>query len=362
MFIKNLKLQNFRNYSDISVDFDPKNNVIHGLNAQGKTNLIESIYFLSTFKSFRTSKNRELIKLGHDNMSICCDYLLGNRDYNIKIYYFNSKYKIFINGVEYKSRNKIHSLIKTVVFCPDDLLLVKNSAEYRRKFLDDTICQFRPKYRQLITEYYKVLREKNFILRHPEKNLYYLLDDYNFKIAKLGGEISFIRKNFIELLNTQAKEIYSDICGGVEILSTSYCSKAISYDENSANKFAENIASLLNIYREKEISAKNSLIGIHKDDILFKIDNKNAREFASQGQVRSIILALKLGVREMFFLDTKEHAILILDDVLSELDTTRQDFVLNKISDGQVIITTPYDDKINILGRKIEIFDGNLKG
>ena len=362
MKIKSIKLNNFRNYSDIFVEFDENNNIIHGFNAQGKTNLIEAIYFVSTLKSFRTSKNREIIKFGQKSFNIECVFNIKNKDYTAKINFNDqNKYKITINDVEYKSKNQVRGKLKTVIFCPDDLYLIKDSAESRRSFLNETLIQFRPKYSKLLDDYNKYLKQKNHVLKNLQERptMVVLIDDYNIKIAEIGAEIAFIRANFLKLLSIETKNIYSEISGNVENLDVNYITKlsdpSLSIDQNK-----EEYLKLLEIYKVSEKSAKNALIGIHKDDLLFQIDSKNAREYASQGQIRSIVLSLKLGVREMFFKDTGSHAILILDDVLSELDKNRQDFVINKINDGQVMITTPYFDKINLLGKLISVENGQI--
>lgn len=361
MEIKRLKLNNFRNYSDLDVDFDDFNNIIYGLNAQGKTNLIESIYFLSTFKSFRTSKNKEIINFNADFMSLECDFRQKNKEYTLKVSYNReNKYEILLNGVKYKSKNQVLGFIKTVVFCPDDLFLIKSSPDLRRDFLNSTLIQFRPKYQKLLSDYNKYIKNKSFILKNYDEkpSLLDVLDDYNLHIARLCAEISYMRANFLNFLSEHSSEIYDEISGGLEKLSLSYISKLpnTSVEENFTT-----CLELLNIYKEKEKASKNCLIGVHKDDILFKINENPAREYASQGQIRSIVLSLKLGVRELFYKDTSTNAILILDDVLSELDETRQDFVLRKIKDGQVLITTPYFDKLNLSGKLICIENGLIK-
>ena len=363
MKIKNLKLHNFRNYTDLSIDFDDNTNIIHGLNAQGKTNLIESIYFVSTFKSFRTNKNREIIKFGETNSQVECIFALKGKDYKVIIDFNNlNKYKITINGVIYKSRIQVRGKLKTVVFCPDDLYLVKNSAETRRQFLNDTLIQFRPKYQKLLINYTKFLKEKQHILKNLQEKplMEVLIDDYNLKLAEIGAEIAFIRANFLKLLLDETKSIYEDISGNIEKFSMAYITQlsnpSVSIEQNKIE-----FMTLFENYKKLEKSSKNTLIGIHKEDILFDINGNSAREYASQGQIRSIVLSLKLGVRELFFKDMGCHAILILDDVLSELDIHRQDYVINKIKDGQVIITTPCFDKINLKGKLINIDNGQIK-
>lgn len=363
MKIKSLKLENFRNYDNLYAEFDVNNNIIHGLNAQGKTNLIEAIYFISTLKSFRTSKNRELIQFNKNNFNINCVFDLKNKEYTIKIAFFDTnKYKITINGVEYKSKSQILGIIKTVVFAPDDLYIVKESSIVRRNFLNENIIQFRPKYDKLIKTYNKYLKEKNYILKNLDKkpNLEDLIIDYNEQIAKLSAEISFMRANFLNLLEKEVKIIYSEICGNVEEFSMDYETK-LSNPSKSYQKNVEEYQNLLKIYYEKEKMAKNCLVGCHKDDILFYINNKLARDFASQGQIRSIVLSLKLAIRELHFKDCSIYPILILDDILSELDANRKKYITNKIKNGQVLITTPFLEDINFDGKIFHIENGNIK-
>ncbi|MFI3226804.1 MAG: DNA replication/repair protein RecF [Clostridia bacterium] len=363
MNIKSIKLKNFRNYSNLSVDFSKNNNIIYGLNAQGKTNLIEAIYFVSTLKSFRTSKNREIIKFNEQNLDIECIFSVKDREYTEKINYsIDNKYKISINGVSYKSRNQVLGKIKTVVFCPDDLYLVKDSPSARRNFLDETLIQFRPKYHKLLTDFNKYIKEKNHILKNLDKKpqMYDLIDDYNAKIAELSAEISLIRSNFLKLLCNEASIIYSEVCGDIENFSLSYTTK-LTAPSKSVQQNIEEYEKLLEIYREREKMAKSCLIGCHKDDIGFFINENHAREFASQGQIRSIVLSLKLAVRELHFKDCGVYPILILDDVLSELDNHRKQYVTHKIKNGQVLITTPYIDQIDLPAKTFYIENGAFK-
>lgn len=362
MFIKSLKLQNFRNYDQLNINFNDFNNIIYGLNAQGKTNLVEAIYFASTLKSFRTSKNREIIKFDKEFLTIECTFCVNNRDYVEKITFSNqNKYDISINGVKYKSKMQILGKIKTVVFCPDDLYIIKNSPAVRRDFLDENLVQFRPKYHNLLRDFNKYIKEKNHILKNldTKPQMMALLDDYNLKIAEISGEISFIRANFLKLLNVETKAIYNEICGECEDFSLVYNTKLENSCEN-ITKNQQNTLKLLNLYKDKEIISKSCLIGCHKDDINFFIDDKSAREYASQGQTRSIVLSLKLAVWQMHFQDCGVYPILLLDDILSELDLNRKKYVTHKIKNGQVIITTPYVDKIELLAKTFFIEDGKI--
>ena len=361
MNILNLNICNFRNYSNTTFDFSQNNNIIYGFNGEGKTNLLESLYFLSLSKSFKNSKNSELIKFNESNFFIECNLVKKNRNYNIKINYdISNKYDISINGVKYKSKNSILGLVKVVLFCPDDLYLVKDSPEVRRRFLNDTLIQFRPKYLKLLNDYNKYLKNKNYILKHLDEkpSLLDLLTDYNFKLAELSAEISFIRANFLKLLCNESSKIYSEIAQN-EYFNLKYITKlsdpSFSIDQNKYE-----YEKLLNMYKNKEISSRNCLIGIHKDDILFEINDINARSFASQGQTRSIALCLKLGVRELLIKDTSSIPILLLDDVLSELDEVRQNFILNKIKKGQIFITSPVKSYKNIEGKFINIKNGDI--
>lgn len=362
MYIKNLKLHNFRNYSDYFVDFDPNVNIIYGLNAEGKTNLIESISFLSNFKSFRTSKNKELIKFNENKFDIECLFNQKNRDYNMKVSFSDAnKYEYSINSIKYRTKSEVLGRIKTIVFCPDDLFLIKDSPEARRKFINDTLIQFRPKYHKLLNDYNKYLKQKNYVLKNFDEkpSLLSLLPEYNEILAKLSAEITFIRANFINLLDEEAKIVYNDISGGFEKLDIFYNTK-IENPSLSVNLNFSQYENLLKMYEKKEIAAKNCLIGIHKDDISFSINGNSAKEFASQGQIRSIILSVKFAIKELFFKDSGFLPILILDDVLSELDKFRQDYVLNRIKSGQIIITSPHINNDKLQGKMIYIKKGEI--
>lgn len=356
MKILNLNIKNFRNYSNAYFDFSENNNIILGPNGQGKTNLLESIYFLALAKSFRSNKNSEIIMFNCDNFDIECNLIKKNRNYNIKIKYsLSNKYEISINDIKYKSKNSILGLLKVVLFYPDDLYLIKDSAEIRRKFLNDTLMQFRPKYIKLLSDYNKYLKNKSYILKHlsEKPSLSELLYDYNAKLAELGGEIAFIRANFLKLLCEETASIYKELNEN-EHFNLQYMTK-LTNATLDIKKNQEEFLKLLDIYKNHEINAKSCLIGIHRDDILFEINHNNARNYASQGQTRSIVLCLKLGVREMLIKDTGNIPILLLDDVLSELDEHRQNFVLNKIKKGQIFITSPNKLIQDINGKSIYI-------
>lgn len=345
MKIINLTIKNFRNYSENYFEFNEKSNIIYGFNGDGKTNLLESIYFLALAKSFKSNKNAELINFNSNFFEIECNFLKNNRNYNIKIIYKNdNKYEVYINKIKYKSKNNLLGLLKVVVFSPDDLYLVKDSAEIRRKFLNETLILFRPKYIKLLSDYNKFLKNKSYILKNDEYNE--LLIDYNEKLAEIGAEIAFIRANFLKLLCEETSLIYSELIDN-EKFNLKYLTK-LSNPSVSIEQNKEEFLKLFQIYKQNEIKSKNCLIGIHREDILFEINDNNARNFASQGQTRSIVLCLKLAVRELLIKDTKSTPILLLDDVLSELDEKRQDFVLKKIEKGQIFITSPYKIEKNI--------------
>ncbi len=357
MYIKKLYLKNFRNLDEVSINLSENVNIIYGFNASGKTNIVESIGFLSNFKSFRTSKTKELINFDCNDFHIECEFV-NDRDYKLKYDFLQpNKHQISLNAVKYKSKNELLGKIKTIIFCPDDLFLIKSSPEIRRKFLNDTLVQFRPKYAKLISDYSKYLKQKLHVLKSEDSYMKDLVFDYNEALARLSAEISFMRANFLITLEKDAKIVYNDISGSLENLEILYNTKLTNPSLSISQNYEEYVEIFKN-YHKNELMAKSCLVGCHKDDISFFINGNNAREYASQGQIRSVVLSLKFAVKELFLKDTNSMPILILDDVLSELDEKRQDYVLNQIKTGQIIITSP--QKIGLDGNFINIQNGKI--
>lgn len=356
MIIKNIELKNFRNYSDVKFDLSPNTNVIFGDNAQGKTNFLEAVYYLTGVKSFRGVKDRDLVKLGEEAAEIYSEIISPQLEYSIGARLFVSgRRKLEINGIKEASAAELSNRIKAVLFSPDDLALIKDGAAERRKFMDMAFCQLRPKYAQSLSKYKRLQEHKTRILRDWRDNpsLLDTLPTFNLQMAETGAVIISYRAMFLRRMTAFAEEIHNEISGGREKLSLAY--KTVSTIKDPLAPIPElknEILKHCESHREAEIASGSVLSGPHKDDLEIYIDGNPAKTFASQGQSRTVALSLKLAERELFFADSGEYPILLLDDVLSELDNTRRDFVLNRISSGQVIITLCDDRELNEYGGK----------
>ncbi len=344
MIVKNIELNAFRNYKNESCFFDPYVNVITGLNAQGKTNLLEAVYYLSGARSFRTRSDKDIISHGSQSASIRASVNSGGRDQFIDIYISRSeRKKIFVNGVRMKSASALAGRICCVLFCPEDLDIVKGGSSERRRLMDLAISQLRPKYAEALGEFNRLYEHKTRILRdyRTKPEILDVLDDFSLNMAKYGAELIRYRAAWCERVKEAAARIHSDISGRKERLEIEY--KTVSTIERpfglSSREIFEKLLEHQERHREAEIDAGQCLSGAHKDDIIISIDGAAASKFASQGQLRTAALSLKLAEREVCFEDIGQYPVLLLDDVLSELDEKRQDYVLNCIAGGQVMIT-----------------------
>lgn len=343
MVLRTLKLHNFRNYGDAAFTFGEGVNLVCGRNAQGKTNLLEAVSALSTMRLFRTGQKKDGLRFGEDAAAVEGAFSAQGRDFTLELRLFRRKsMEIYRNGVRLRRQSDAAGLLQSVLFCPDDLYLVREGAAVRRRFLDTALCQLRPRYAQILEEYNRLLEHKTRILRDSEEKpaLLGLLDDFSLRMAQFGAQLIRRRAHFVRALAGKARDIHGEIAGGREALSLSYRTVSGVGDpfapapELAAQLYAHALA-----HRAAEVSARSCLSGPHKDDLVLEIDGRPAAAYGSQGQVRTCALALKLAERDLFFDDTGEYPLLLLDDVLSELDRGRQDFVLNRIRGGQVLIT-----------------------
>ena len=366
MQINSLFLENFRNYSAQNISFDPVCNVICGENAQGKTNLLEAIVYLSTGKSHRTRSDRELTSFGQNGYQLEGHIFSRNREFLSKIEsYSNKKKKIYINKINIKNLSELSQILNTIFFCPEDLQLIKEGAAARRRFMDVSLCQLRPNYASALTEYTRLHEHKTRILRdhdeHPD--LLKTLPDFNRKLAETGAVLIHYRARFAKYLSKYAKITHKDCSGGKEKLEILYQTV-----KTITDPFAKQdvLISQLEEHQQKhhaaDLSSRQCLSGPHKDDLEVLVNNLPARSFASQGQTRTAALAMKLAAREIHREIIGEYPVLLLDDVLSELDPKRQEFVLNRISGGQVFITCCEDDRLNQLlkGKVLTIKNGTV--
>ena len=363
MIIENLYLRNFRNYKECEISFDPFMNIFIGKNAQGKTNILEAIYLLSITKSFRTHILKELIYFGEDFSRLRMNLLSSKDHISLEIIISKLGKKALINNKEIHKSSEYVGYLNVVLFTPDDLQLIKGSPKKRRSFLDLEISKISPIYLFNLNKYKKLLKERNEylkLLHDSKKNEDEYLEVLSEQLAKLSVDLIKKRIEFISLLNELAQEVYKYVSDGKEELNISYkCSyKEIEY---------EYILSKYKDHYSKDIFYSTTNIGIHKDDLKIELDGKDASLYASQGQQRSIVLSIKIGLLELIKREIGEYPILLLDDVLSELDDERRVRMLNLISNKvQTFITTTSIEGLNheIINRsrKIYIEEGMVKG
>ena len=366
MIVERLELGSFRSYAHLEAEFDPRVNLIYGDNAQGKTNLLESIAYLSAARSHRARYDREMIMLDMGSAFVKGGILSRGRDFVLEARLFRGRGRqLYSNGVKLKSAGELAGILDTVLFCPEDLSLIRAGAAERRKFLNGAICQLRPRYAQALAEHDRLYDHKTRILRDwPEDpSLLQLLDDFDLRMAQTGAILIHYRAHFIKRLRERAPAIHREFSGGREELGLEY--ETVSTVEDPLAPPRELLPLLLEHQeklRKAELDSRQCLSGPHKDDLTVSVGGRNAKTYASQGQTRTAALSLKLAQREIFQEETGEWPVLLLDDVLSELDPRRQAFVLNRIRGGQVFITCCEEEKLEGLegGRAFHIHDGKL--
>ncbi|MCQ2447776.1 MAG: DNA replication/repair protein RecF [Oscillibacter sp.] len=366
MRIDALTLDYFRNYTHLEAKFDPQVNVIYGDNAQGKTNLLEAVGYLSGL-SHRARFDKELIQFGVDHAFLKGDITARERLFVLEAELNRgSRKELRANGVKLKNTAELSGIFQSVLFCPEDLYLIREGAAARRKYLDDCICQLRPRYAQALAEYKRLHEHKIRILRDSEEkpSLLDTLDEFSLGMAKAGAVIVHYRAHFVKRLKQVAPAVHSDFSGGHEQLGLRYETVSTVTDpEASPQVIFEQLLRHQEAHRAAEIASRQCLSGPHKDDLIVEIDGNLAKTYSSQGQTRTAALSLKLAAREIFQQDTGEYPVLLLDDVLSELDPKRQEFVLNRIQGGQVFITCCEDDRLEKLlkGKTLYIKSGKLQ-
>ncbi len=366
MIVQRLSLTHYRNYAALDVDFSSGINVIYGDNAQGKTNLIEAIEYLSGCRSHRARGDRDLIAFDAQEALVVGDLISRNRVFRLEAHLRRGQRRgLKRNGVKLKTASELAGILNTVLFCPEDLYLIRAGAAARRSFLDSAICQMRPRYMAALSEYKRLHEQKTRILRdwQEQPGLLDLLEDYNIRMCQTGAILIHYRAHFIKKMNQYAPVIHQDCSNGREVLSLGY--QAVKTIENPEEKPAVLLPQLMahmDSHRQAELDSRSCLSGPHKDDLLVEINNMPAKQFASQGQTRTASLSLKLAQRELLYQDSGEYPVLLLDDVLSELDPKRQEFVLNRIAGGQVFITCCEEKRLERLaaGQVLHIQNGAL--
>lgn len=332
MFIESIELLNYRNYGQLHMDFHEGTNVLYGDNAQGKTNILESIYVCSTTKSHKGSKDREIVRFGQEESHIKMIVRRDGVPYRVDMHLKKNRTKgVAVNGIPIKKASELFGIVNVIFFSPEDLNIIKNGPAERRRFVDLELCQLNKLYVYNLVQYNKVVVQRNKLLKDMDFNpsLKETLDIWDVQLIKFGKEIIKIRTEFIKELNELIYDIHFHLSGEKEEL-------VIQYEPNaSADSFEEQ----LERNRFQEMKQKLTLTGPHRDDLNFVVNGTDIRKFGSQGQQRTAALSLKLAEIELVKKTVNDYPVLLLDDVLSELDSKRQEHLLSEINHIQTLIT-----------------------
>ena len=357
MIIESLELKNYRNYKELHINFDPGTNVLYGDNAQGKTNILESVYVCATTKSHRGSKDREIIEFGEEESHIKMNIRKDDVPYRIDMHLKKNKTKgVAINGIAIHKASELFGVVNVVFFSPEDLNLIKNGPAERRRFVDLELCQLNRLYVHSLVQYNKIILQRNKLLKEIAFRPEYeeTLDVWDMQLVNYGREVIKFRREFIKQLNEIIHAIHLSLTGGREDIS-------ISYEPYTREDQMEDI---LKKNRAQDMKQKTTLSGPHRDDISFIVNGIDIRRFGSQGQQRTAALSLKLSELQLVKQLSHDDPILLLDDVLSELDSSRQNHLLSAIKHIQTMITcTGLDDFVNNrfqIDKVFKVIDGTV--
>ncbi len=347
MYISRLTLNNFRNYEYSEFEFDCNTTIITGNNGAGKTNIVEAVAYLSSLRSHRTNQDTDMIMFDKPYCTILGEFSSnsGSQKINVLINSDNSK-KIKYNNQEVKKSADVVGRLNTVIFSPDTLEIIKEGPDKRRKFLDIAISKIDNKYFNSLQMYKKVLRQKNRLLKHFEgEDKMLVLDTYNQVLAENGSYIEYKRRFFLNCVNKMIGSIYSRLTGKNDSVFIHFEAQ-VETDSKSIDEIYSEYTDLLKNIKSEEIEKRRCVKGVHIDDIAFYLNKRNAKKYCSQGQQRIILLAMLFSQTEIALSETGEKPVVLLDDVLSELDTERKRFVLEYISNYQTFITTANDEAV----------------
>ncbi len=365
MNLSELNLRGFRNYEELEFSAAPGVNLIVGDNAQGKTNLLEAIVYLGSGKSWRTQKSGELVKFGGDFADLNAKVQSEGREQTLRTVIFAGRRprQLWRNGVKKKSASELSGALSTVLFCPEDLMVLKSGASARRRLGDMALCQLRPNYDAALTEYNRLLEQKSRILKERFDNPAWLdiLPEYNLRLCQVGALLISYRARFYESLGQEASSYHGQFSGGAEEFVLRYSTvSSISDPFAPVAKLTEDLQNHMESHARAELESGQCLTGPHRDDFDVALNGLSVKTYGSQGQTRTAAISLKLAQRELMRRESGEEPVLLLDDVLSELDPGRQDFVLNQIQTGQVFITCCEPGRFTKIGQTIEIKGGAL--
>ncbi len=366
MIAQRITLSHFRNIKQAEVSFLPGVNVLYGDNAQGKTNLLEAIYFASIGKSFRGQHQNEVISFGEDSAMISLDYHGCGRDQNVTMRLFAGRTRtIEKNKVRIGRMSELVGGFRAVLFSPEHLSLIKDGPAERRQFLDIAISAAEPLYLASLQRYARILKQRNALIKSAEKNpadFHSTVDIWSRQLAQEGAFLAKARERYVKKAASYVSEAFIEMTGGGETPTLVYkgpCGRELeNYEDTAATEAA--LYHKLSTNHEKELGAEATLYGIHKDDVEIFLNGKEARLYCSQGQQRSLALALKLAEGEICRADCGEYPVFLFDDVLSELDSGRREYLLQKLSGKQVILTTCEKAGFDNTSR-IEVIDGHYE-
>lgn len=352
MYIKSLQLLNYRNYKTLALQLGKNVNVFMGDNAQGKTNVLESIYYCAFAKSHRTNRDKDLIMLNEEKAFIRLEIGKNRLDKRIDINILkDGKKAITINSIKVSKIGELVGTFNVVMFSPEDLKIVKESPGIRRKFIDMELCQLDSKYYYNLVQYNKVLGERNLILK--QRNIdEVMLDIYDMQLAQYAKLIIQSRLSYIQKMNTYSKDIHNDITRGKEFIEFKYISTV-----KNLNNIEDSIIEQLKSSRRRDIEKRITSVGPHRDDFNIFINDMDAKVYGSQGQQRTVVLTMKFASLKIIKELTGEYPVLLLDDVLSELDFNRKRYILKSIKEIQSIITcTGIEDLSTYLDENSKVF------
>lgn len=365
MNLNKLSLRDFRNYVNLDLEFDQGVNLIVGDNAQGKTNLLEAIAYLGTGKSFRALKTAEMVRFGADFADIQGEIFSQERQQSIRWVLFSASRPrmLYRNGAKKKKNEDIAGVLPSVLFCPEDLMVLKAGSSARRRLGDQALCALRPKYDAALTEYSRILDHKSRILKDHVDNpaVLEILPEYNIRLCQVGAQLISYRARFYDSLGKAAAAYHGQFSGGLEDFSLQYKTVSTVTDPFAPpDVIRGQLEEHLCAHERAELASMQCLTGPHKDDFDVSLNGISLKSFGSQGQTRTAAISLKLAQRELMAREWGEEPVLLLDDVLSELDAKRQDFVLNQIDKGQVFITCCEPERFTKLGKTIQIKAGEV--
>lgn len=338
MNIKSIELKNFRNYKNLDISFNSNVNLFLGKNGQGKTNLLEALYLTSIGRSFRTNRDQEMISFNENEAKVHVEYEKEREEHTLDIVIKkDSKKEVSSDGIKYRKISQLLDNIYIVIFSPEDLKIVKDEPEKRRKFIDKELCQIRPSYYNNLANYKRALTERNAYLKEINVD-HNMLDIWDHELSKYGALVIKQREDFIKKLNEASSNIHKKITNYSENLKVEY-SPNIELMETAAYQEVVCYKALKESF-DSDLRQRTTTKGPHKDDLDLFVDDINVRAFGSQGQQRTVALSLKLAEIDIIKKESGEDAILLLDDVMSELDITRQEFLIKALEGCQLFITT----------------------